>query len=322
MTTAALAAAFIASVLVPLTGLALFLGLRAMRPPSRLGQRVELYGGHSAAAAPVVESPRVPFKERVLKPAVLRVVRTLGSLGSSRSRAKLQMRLEQAGDPGGIGPVEFAGAKLCLTLIMGALAVQYLLSAAKVAPAMLLLLLLATLLAMRLPDIWISRRTKRRQVEMIKVLPDALDMLTIAVGAGLSFDQAVGELVARWNNELSREFRRVLSEIGLGKSRREALENFSRRSGVSDIVSFVVAINHAEELGASLGPVLKVQSQEMRTRRRQRAQEAANKVPVKMMFPMVMLIFPAIFAVVLGPTIPQLIDALSNVPGVKDMFNR
>ncbi|PLS77711.1 MAG: secretion system protein [Chloroflexi bacterium] len=232
------------------------------------------------------------------------------------------MRLEQAGDPGGMSAVEFAGAKLCLMIIMGVVAVRYMLSASKVAPVMLVLVLLATLLAFRLPDIWISRRTKRRQIEMIKVLPDALDMLTIAVGAGLSFDQAIGELVARWNNELSREFRRVLSEIGLGKSRREALENFSRRAGVSDIVSFVVAINHAEELGASLGPVLKVQSQEMRTRRRQRAQEAANKLPVKMMFPMVMLIFPAIFAVVLGPTIPQLIEAFSNVPGVKDMFNR
>ncbi len=282
---------------------------------------MELYG-HTAAAAPVVEVPRVPFKERVLKPVVLRVVRRLGLLVSGRSRAKLQMRLEQAGDPGGMSAVEFAGAKFCLMIIMGILAMQYMLSASKVAPVMLVLLLLATLLAMRLPDIWISRRTKRRQIEMIKVLPDALDMLTIAVGAGLSFDQAIGELVARWNNELSREFRRVLSEIGLGKSRREALENFSRRAGVSDIVSFVVAINHAEELGASLGPVLKVQSQEMRTRRRQRAQEAANKLPVKMMFPMVMLIFPAIFAVVLGPTIPQLIEAFSNVPGVKDMFNR
>ncbi len=321
MTAASLAAAFIASVLVPLTALVLFIGVRALRPPSRLVQRMELYG-HTAAATPVVEVPRVPFKERVLKPAILRVIRRLGLLVSGRSRAKLQMRLEQAGDPGGMSAVEFAGAKLCLMLIMGILAMQYMLSASKVAPVMLVLLLLATLLAMRLPDIWISRRTKRRQIEMIKVLPDALDMLTIAVGAGLSFDQAIGELVARWNNELSREFRRVLSEIGLGKSRREALENFSRRAGVSDIVSFVVAINHAEELGASLGPVLKVQSQEMRTRRRQRAQEAANKLPVKMMFPMVMLIFPAIFAVVLGPTIPQLIEAFSNVPGVKDMFNR
>ncbi len=316
-----LAAAFIASALVPLTALVLFIGVRALRPPSRLGQRMELYG-YTAAASPVIKAPKIPFKERVLKPAVLRVVRRLGLLGSGRNRAKLQLRLEQAGDPGGIGAVEFAGAKLCLIIIMAVVAVQYMLTASKVAPAMLVLLLLAMFLAFRLPDIWISRRTKRRQIEMIKVLPDALDMLTISVGAGLSFDQAVGELVARWDNELSHEFRRVLSEIGLGKSRRESLENFSRRSGVSDIVSFVVAINHAEELGASLGPVLKVQSQEMRTRRRQRAQEAANKLPVKMMIPMVLLIFPAIFAVLLGPAIPQIIEAFSNIPGIKGISNR
>jgi tight adherence protein C len=123
----------------------------------------------------------------------------------------------------------------------------------------------------------------------------------------------MSEIVLRWKHELARELRIVLYEIGLGKSRREALENLSSRTDVVDIVSFVSAVNHAEELGTSLARTLNVQAQEMRVRRRQRAQEAANKLPIKMLFPMVFLIFPALFAVILGPGIPRLFHALGVV---------
>ncbi len=164
-----------------------------------------------------------------------------------------------------------------------------------------------------MPNAWLSRRIKERQLELTNALPDALDMLTIAVEAGLSFDQGMGEIVARWQNELSREFRRVLNAIGMGTSRREALEQFRDRTEVPDIVSFVVAVNHAEDLGTSLGDVLNVQSAEMRIRRRQRAQEKAMKVPVKMMIPMVLFIFPAMFAVILGPAVPRIVRAFGSL---------
>jgi tight adherence protein C len=166
-----------------------------------------------------------------------------------------------------------------------------------------------------LPDVWLSRQITARQLAITNALPDALDMMTIGVEAGLSFEQAIGEIVSRWHDVLSVEFRRVLYEIGIGKSRREALEHLSERTGVPDLVSFVTAVNHSEELGTSLARVLNVQSQEMRIRRRQRAQEAANKVPIKMLFPMVFLIFPAVFAVILGPGIPRLFQALGGVTG-------
>ncbi len=133
--------------------------------------------------------------------------------------------------------------------------------------------------------------------------------------AGLSFEQSLGEIVTRWDNDLAKEFRRVLYEVGVGMSRREALEHLSERTAVPDIVSFVTSINHSEELGTSLARVLNVQSQEMRIRRRQRAQEAANKVPIKILFPMVFLIFPAMFAVILGPAVPRIFRALGGVIG-------
>ena len=182
----------------------------------------------------------------------------------------------------------------------------------KISILTVLMLAIWTFIGFALPNMFISRRIRSRQLELTNSLPDALDMLTIAVEAGLSFDQGMGEIVVRWQNELSREFRRVLNAIGMGTSRREALEQFRERTGVPDIVSFVVAVNHAEDLGTSLGDVLNVQSAEMRTRRRQRAQEKAMKVPVKMMIPMVLFIFPAMFAVILGPTVPVFIRAFSG----------
>jgi tight adherence protein C len=224
---------------------------------------------------------------------------------------KLRQRLLQAGHPGGLSAADFVGIKGWMTVLATALAGLYwYMAGMSLAPQTILALGVVIAIAFMLPDIWLSRRITKRHLELTNALPDSIDMLTIAVEAGLSFDQGLGEIVSRWDNDLSREFRRVLYEIGLGKSRREALENLSERTQVQDIVSFVTAVNHAEELGASLGRVLTIQSQEMRVRRRQRAQEAANKVPIKMMFPMVFLIFPALFAVILGPGVPRLFRAL------------
>jgi len=121
------------------------------------------------------------------------------------------------------------------------------------------------------------------------------------------------EITSKWTNELAREFGRVLRDMSMGVPRRQALTDMAERTGVSDIASFVSAVKQAEALGISIGRVLTVQADEMRTRRRQRAQERANQAPVKMMFPLVFLIFPAIFAVLLGPAVPQLLEAFGGV---------
>jgi tight adherence protein C len=148
---------------------------------------------------------------------------------------------------------------------------------------------------------WLSGKIRRRQQEIIKAMPDALDLLTICVEAGLGFDAAMAKVAEKWDNELSRAFGRVIQEIRLGKPRREALREMDRTTGVPDITSFVAAIIQADQLGVSMAKVMRIQSEQMRIRRRQRAEEKAHQAPVKMLFPLVFLIFPAIYVVLLGP---------------------
>lgn len=303
----------IISILVSLSILLMFAGAAALRPRRELQERMEMYSGNAPVSIEQHEL-QVPFSQRVLKPIMLRGMRIFSWLLPNKQLAKLHDRLMMAGNPGTLTTADFVGLKGWTTLIMAAVFIGYIYISG--AESSLLTVILGTLfigIGFLLPDIWLSRRIANRQLEITNALPDALDMLTISVEAGLSFEQGLGEIVSRWNHELAKEFRRVLYEVGVGKSRREALERLSQRTAVVDVLSFVTAVNHSEELGTSLARVLNVQAQELRVRRRQRAQEAANKVPIKILFPMVFLIFPAMFAVILGPGVPRLVRALSAI---------
>jgi tight adherence protein C len=152
-----------------------------------------------------------------------------------------------------------------------------------------------------MPQMWLSSQISRRQAGIVKALPDALDLMSICVEAGLGFDQAMGKVYDRWDNELALAFGRVLREIALGKTRRDALKAIDESMGVSDVTTFISAIIQADQLGVSISKVLKIQSEQMRIKRRQRAQEKAQQAPIKMMIPMVLLIFPSIWLVLLGP---------------------
>ena len=132
-------------------------------------------------------------------------------------------------------------------------------------------------------------------------MPDALDLLTISVEAGLGFDAAMAKVHEKWINELALEFGRVIQEIRLGKLRRDALRDMSDRLGVSEMSSFVAAVIQSEQLGVSMAKVLRIQSDQMRVRRRQMAEEEAHKAPIKMVFPIALLIFPSIMIILLGP---------------------
>jgi tight adherence protein C len=148
---------------------------------------------------------------------------------------------------------------------------------------------------------WLSSKITRRKEAIIKKFPDALDLMSICVDAGLTFDGAMSKVNEKWDDPLAREFGRVIYEIQLGKSRRQALRDLSDRCDVADVTSFIAAILQADQLGVSIGKVLRIQSEQMRIKRRQRAEERAHQAPVKMMFPMVFLIFPSMFVVLLGP---------------------
>jgi tight adherence protein C len=151
---------------------------------------------------------------------------------------------------------------------------------------------------------------------VIRSLPDALDLLTICVEAGLGFDAALARVADKWNNELSREFARALQEIQLGKLRREALRSMADRIDVPEVSTFVAAIVQAEELGVSIAKVLRIQAEEMRRRRRQRAEELARQAPIKMLPAIAFLIFPAIFVVLLGPAVIRIMTMEMSFGGL------
>jgi tight adherence protein C len=136
-------------------------------------------------------------------------------------------------------------------------------------------------------------------------MPDALDLLTVCVEAGLGFDQAMQRVSEKWENELSLAFARCIQEIRLGKLRREALRDMADRMGVPDMTSFVAALIQADQLGVSMAKVLRIQSDQMRVRRRQRAEKKAHEAPIKMLIPLAFLIFPSIYIVLLGPAALQ-----------------
>ncbi len=160
-----------------------------------------------------------------------------------------------------------------------------------------------------LPIMLLRSTIDRRKQAIVKKLPDALDLMTICVDAGLTFNAAMQKVDEKWDDALASEFGRVIYEMQLGKSRRQSLKDMVDRMDVPDVSSFIAAVLQADQLGVGIGKVLRIQSEQMRIKRRQRAQEKAQQAPVKMLFPMVFLIFPSIFVVLLGPAAFQFMES-------------
>jgi tight adherence protein C len=174
------------------------------------------------------------------------------------------------------------------------------------------LLLVTALLVLALalgPDAWLNRKVEERHVALQEKLPDVLDLLTISVEAGLGFEQALDRTIAAVPGALSDEFARMLGEVRAGASRSDAMRAMEQRTNVPEVRSFVLAILQADTFGVSIGRVLRAQSDEMRIKRRQLAQEKAQKAPVKMLIPMVFCVFPALFVVVIGPAIINITES-------------
>jgi tight adherence protein C len=164
------------------------------------------------------------------------------------------------------------------------------------------------------PEFWLGGRVKKRQKAILLQIPDALDLLTISVRAGLGFDGALGKVIEKMRGPLIEEFRRALAEIRVGKARREALRDIVPRTDVQALSSFIGAIIQAEQLGVSISKVLQVQSEQLRIERRQRAEAQAARAPIKMLFPLVGCIFPSLFIVILGPAIILIMINLNGAP--------
>ncbi len=170
------------------------------------------------------------------------------------------------------------------------------------------LVVAATAIGLGGPAIMVSGRASRRRSEITAALPDLVDLLTVSIEAGLALEAALSRVSERGDGPLAVEVRRTLSEIALGRQRRDAMRSLGSRTSVPAVVAFVNSLNQAERSGMELGPVLRAQADQVRQRRRQRAEEAALKAPIKMLFPLIMFIFPSIFVILLGPAAIQMIE--------------
>jgi tight adherence protein C len=176
----------------------------------------------------------------------------------------------------------------------------------------LLIAIPASVLGFYLPDLLLKTRIDRRQDEVRRSMPDALDLLTICVEAGLGLEAGMSKIHEKWDNEIGRAFGRVVREIQLGKVRREAMRDMSDRLGISEMTSFVAAIIQSEQLGVPMAQVLRIQSDQMRIKRRQLAEEKAHQAPIKMLLPMGIFIFPSICIVLMGPAILILMESAAG----------
>lgn len=253
-----------------------------------------------------------PFYDRVIKPMIAGITRALGKLTPSQGMEKVRTQIVLAGNPYNMGVSEFMGARMMAMVILGGVAFGLTLLLGASPMEMLLYSVVLALVGYLLPVFWLRGRVKKRAKIILKTLPDAIDLMTISVEAGLAFDGAMQRVADKWDNDLAHEFQRAISEMRVGKSKREALHELVQRTGVPDLSTFVASIIQADQLGVSIAKVLRIQSEQMRIRRRQRAEEQAHKAPILMMIPMVFLIFPATYIVILGPAVPKIMSAFGS----------
>lgn len=276
-------------------------GLNIVNGPDDIQNRLEEYTSRTDVALSLEEIElSLPFSQRIVRPILVNLSKTFSKLAPSKAREAAEQQLEMAGKPYNWGPSEFFGLRVFIALLLGVLLLLTMWVSQGITTA-LGVSAIGFLIGFMAPILWLRSKIKNRQTQIIRSLPDALDLLTITVEAGMGFDGAMQKVAEKWSNELCKGFSKVVQEMRLGVIRRDALRNMERNMGVADITTFVAAIIQAEQLGVSIAKILRIQSEQMRIKRRQRAEETANKAPIKMLFPMVFLIFPALFIILLGP---------------------
>ena len=249
-----------------------------------------------------------PFSERVLVP----LLRQVGEFSSRFTPQKVveqtRLDMELAGNPVRVEPTVFLASRFVVALVFGG----FLTLIFTISPrswnlgTTILVVLVFTLLGFAFPQLWLKGKISSRQREIRKAMPDALDLLTICVEAGLGFDAAMSKVSEKWENQLSMAFARAIREVQLGKPRRDALRDMAERIGLAEMTSFVAAVIQSESLGVSMAKVLRIQSDQMRMKRRQYAEELAHQAPIKMLIPMVVFIFPTIMIILMVPAVFQI----------------
>ena len=241
-----------------------------------------------------------PFTERVIIPLATGITGFVSRFTPQRSIEKSRRDLEMAGLPVR-SPEAYFAIKSVVGVAFGLIAFLTLSISGQGFLNGTVFSAIAGIIGFIFPGVWLGGKIRRRQDEIVKAMPDAMDLLVICVEAGLGFQQAMAKVAEKWDNELARGFARALQEIQLGKTMTNALREMEQNMGVPDMTSFVAAVVQATSFGVSIGKVLRIQAEQMRIKRRQRAEKKAQEAPIKMLFPMVFLIFPSIFIILLGP---------------------
>lgn len=286
----------------------LFLGIRAWVFGVRVNERIEAFVVPELTTFHTKEllDEATSFRSRAVIPVVQTMARLTESLLPDRQVERIRANLAIAGLPYSRHLARFLAAQMGLAgggLTLGGL---YAFASSASLVMTLMMVVVSGVLGFYLPVLWLGRKMAQRKQAILRALPDALDLLSISVSAGLGFDGAMLEVVQRWDNQLTKEFAAVMRDMKLGTSRRDALRAFAKRTDVAEVKNFVAAVVQADELGAPMREVLLIQADQIRVQRRHRAEERARKATIKMLLPMVFFIFPAMFIVLLGPAVPSL----------------
>lgn len=298
--------------LISLAVLVIFVGVYKERRFREIRVRLATMNQGYQVDSPDIEHPE-NFVERVLRPLGRDMLARMGRMTPSGNLVVLRQQLRMAGNPANMAVIDFLGIKMLVAVGTAVLVAIYLISlrGMEVNKA-ILFAAVGAIVGLYLPNFWLSGRIRQRQAEISKALPNALDMLTTMVDAGLGFDIALLRLCERWNNALTQELERVVHEMRMGVRRMDALRNLGDRVDVPELRTFIAVLIQADQLGISIGNILHAQSEQIRQRRRQKIEEKAATMPLKMMPIIALFIFPALFAVLLGPSIPGVLRAFGG----------
>jgi tight adherence protein C len=293
-----------------LAGLAIFMvvtgfAIKRQAPVDLLDVRLAVYDEPEVGTQTLAEMElSQPFGDRFIRPFLDKMGRRVARLQPKDRSQKTQNMIDLAGRPLGINAASLVAIQIALAVVLGLVGLGL---ATVLALPVALGLIFGAVAGFIGPQYQLKRMVKKRQKEITLALPNSLDLLCISVEAGLGFDAALTRVVEKFDNALSHEFAFVLNEIRLGKPRQEALEDLGHRSGVPELNAFLQALVQSDQLGVGIARVLRIQSDEMRRRRRQKAEARAQQATLKMLFPMVGCIFPALFVILLGPAAVHLI---------------
>ncbi|WP_323791234.1 type II secretion system F family protein [Nocardioides sp.] len=249
-----------------------------------------------------------PFSERVVAPLQQRAYRVGRRFTGADTAARLQRKLDSAGNPGDLTPDRVVSLKVIGAIAFLVIGLVVALVLGTSLPVLALLMIGGLVLGFFAPDLYLYQTAYNRAEHLTRELPDAIDLLTISVESGLGFDAACQQVARNTDGPLSDEFSRMLSEMQIGQSRSQALRSMAERTNIDDVRTFVGAMVQADAFGIPIGSVLRVQSSEIRVKRRQRAETRAQQVPVKITVPLIFCILPCLFAVVMGPAILAIMD--------------